>query len=103
MRKALFLISIFSTVVVFGQSLIGAWEWTEVDDEGGTIKGVVTFTKDYQAATWFDAETGAFLRTNGGAWKLEGNTMTEVAEFNSEDPEKIGKEVSFDIGWKVNT
>ncbi len=25
--------------------------------------------------------------------------MTEVAEFNSEDPEKIGLEVSFDIEW----
>jgi len=99
MRKALFLISIFNAVVLFGQSLIGAWEWTEIDDEGGKIKGVVTFTKDYQAAAWFDAETGAFLRTNGGTWKLDGNTMTEVAEFNSEDPEKVGKEVSFDIEW----
>lgn len=85
--------------VLQGQSLIGAWEWTETGEEGKEVKGVVTFTEGYQAAAWFDAATGDFIKTNGGTWKLEGNTMSEVAEFNSEDPENIGLEVSFDIEW----
>ena len=81
------------------QNLIGAWEWTETGEEGVVLKGVVTFSEGYQAAAWFDASNGNFVKTNGGTWNLEGNTMTEVAEFNSEDPEKVGKEVSFDIEW----
>ena len=85
--------------ICFGQSLIGSWEWIETGEEGLKVKGVVTFTKSYQAAAWFDAETGAFIRTNGGTWKLSGNTMTEVAEFNSEDSEKVGLKKSFEIEW----
>ncbi len=85
--------------MVFSQSLIGAWEWIETGEEGVKVKGVVTFTARYQTAAWFDAETGDFIKTNGGTWKLDGNTMTEVAEFNSENPEKVGEEVSFDIEW----
>ncbi|MEP1034219.1 membrane or secreted protein [Ekhidna sp.] len=85
--------------VSFGQNLIGAWEWIETGEEGQNTRGVVTFTKDYQAAAWFDEETGDFIKTNGGTWKLNGNTMTEVAEFNSEDQDKVGMEVSFDIEW----
>lgn len=82
-----------------GQNLIGAWEWSETGEEGLRVKGVVTFSKSYQVAAWFDAETGSFIRTNGGTWILNGNTMTEIAEFNSEDPEKVGLKVSFDIEW----
>lgn len=97
----LLLISMFAIIVCSSQAqnLVGAWEWTESGEEGQVVKGVVTFSEGYQAAAWFDAETGNFIKTNGGTWKLEGNTMTEVAEFNSENPEKIGSEVSFDIEW----
>ncbi len=96
-----FLISICALLVqtTDAQNLIGAWEWTEVGEEGQELKGVVTFTEGYQAAAWFDAESGDFVKTNGGTWKLNGNTMTEVAEFNSENPEKVGTQVSFDIEW----
>ncbi|WP_436514649.1 membrane or secreted protein [Ekhidna sp. To15] len=83
----------------FSQNLIGAWEWTEAGEEGMKVRGVVTFSEGYQAAAWFDAETGDFIRTNGGTWNLEGTTMTEVAEFNSEDPEKVGLTKSFEIEW----
>lgn len=85
--------------ICFSQSLVGAWEWMETDEEGKKTKGVVTFSESYQAAAWFDAETGAFIKTNGGSWKLEGNAMTEVAEFNSAEPDKIGETVSFEIEW----
>ncbi|MEO9483042.1 MAG: membrane or secreted protein [Ekhidna sp.] len=92
------LLSVMTNVSI-GQDLIGAWEWTETGEEGRKIKAVVTFTKSYQAAAWYDAETGAFIKTNGGTWNLVDNTMTEVAEFNSEDQDKIGRESTFDIEW----
>lgn len=78
------------------QTPVGAWEWT-VERDGRLAKGVVTFTAGYQTAAWFDAETGAFIETNGGAWKLVGTTMTEVPEFNSKDTSTVGKPVTFDI------
>lgn len=83
--------------VMFAQSPVGAWEWIETREDSQKVKGVVTFTENYQAAAWFDAETGAFIETNGGSWKLEGNTMTEVPEFHTKDTSLVGKAVSFDI------
>lgn len=84
------------------QSLIGAWEWSEIGEDGRKVKAIVTFTEGFQAAAWFDAETGAFIKTNGGSWELDGNTMTEVAEFNSEDSSKVGVSTSFDIEFDGN-
>ena len=97
MRKALSLICIATVGLLNAQNPVGAWEWIEETEEGQQIKGVVTFTEEYQAAAWFDAETGAFVATNGGPWSLDGNTMTEVPEYNTADTSKIGKPVSFDI------
>ncbi|MEO9869814.1 membrane or secreted protein [Ekhidna sp.] len=102
MKVLIFLISSFWTCSVFSQNLIGAWVWTEQDEDGKQIKGVVTFTESYQVAAWFDAETGAFIETNGGTWELDGNTMAEMPEFNSKDADKVGKPISFEIEWDGN-
>ncbi|WP_421763649.1 membrane or secreted protein [Ekhidna sp.] len=100
MKKTLLLSLLFLvSQICFSQSLVGAWEWLETDEEGKKIKGVVTFSESYQAAAWFDAETGAFVKTNGGTWKLDGNNMTEVAEFNTAEPDKVGETASFEIEW----
>ncbi|WP_424962527.1 hypothetical protein [Ekhidna sp.] len=101
MKNILTLICLFLTGVMLAQSPVGAWEWTETRD-GQKVKGVVTFTENYQAAAWFDAETGAFIETNGGSWKLEGNMMTEVPEFHTSDTSKIGKPSSFEIEFDGN-
>ncbi|MEM7296816.1 MAG: membrane or secreted protein [Bacteroidota bacterium] len=96
MRKYLSIVLTLIAYVSSGQGLIGAWEWTETRD-GRQVRGVVTFTESFQAATWFDAETGAFIETNGGSWALNGTTMTEIPEFHTRDTSLIGKSVSFDI------
>lgn len=85
-----------------GQSLIGAWGWSEMGEDGRKVNAVVTFTEGFQVAAWFDAETGAFIETNGGSWELNGNTMTEVAEFNSADSSKVGVSSSFEIEFDGN-
>jgi hypothetical protein len=47
--------------------------------------------------TTYDAITGKFIHTNGGTWKLEGNIMTEKIEFDTDNPELVGTEVSFKV------
>jgi len=85
------------------QNLIGAWEATTTNKEGIKIKNVVIFTEGYQVATWYHANTGKFISTNGGAWKIEGNTVTEIVEFDTTNSERIGTSVSFDITFTDTT
>lgn len=96
--SALLLLVLFSSTLA-AQSLIGAWEFEETTPEGQKLQVTVILTDGYQVATWYDAETGAFVKTNGGLWSIEGNTVTEVIEFDSENNERVGSEISFDIEW----
>ena len=69
----LFILSFFSLSST-AQSLLGAWE-AKMDDEGRTLRNVVIIAEEgYQVATFYDAETGAFLSTNGGTWQLDSTT-----------------------------
>ena len=99
------LLSILTLLIGFtgsAQSLPGAWESEETTAEGQKLTVTVILTEGYQVATWYDAETGAFVKTNGGLWFIEGNTVTEVIEFDSENNERVGSEVSFEIEWADN-
>ena len=42
-------------------------------------------------------KTGKLIHSNGGTWSLDGNTMTEVVEFDTDNPERVGSSVVFDI------
>ena len=84
------------------QNLVGAWEGTQTNENGETIRMVVIISDGYQVATVYDAKTGKFMSTNGGTWKLDGNTMTETIEFDTLDSERVGSEVSFDIEYSEN-
>jgi len=85
------------------QSPIGAWESLHTSENGTPLKTVAIFTNGYQVATTYEANTGKFISTNGGAWKLNGNTMTETVEFDSSNPERVGSEVSFEVQINGNT
>lgn len=85
-----------------GQSLLGAWEMYSTSDSGDKVRNVLTFSEGHQVMTSFDPETGAFIQTNGGSWKLEGDMITEVVEFNTSDSTKVGTEVSFQVFIKEN-
>ncbi|MEM1001792.1 MAG: membrane or secreted protein, partial [Bacteroidota bacterium] len=84
------------------QSPVGSWESLYEDDNGVTIKMVVIFSDNYQVATHFKAETGEFVSTNGGSWSLEGAQMTEVIEFDSAKPERVGTSISFEVDMTKN-
>lgn len=82
---------------MYSQGLIGAWQSLTINAEGHEIENVVIFSEEYQVSTKYQKSNGAFISTNGGSWSLDGNTMTEVVEFNSANPESVGSTPSFEI------
>ena len=101
MRKVIIALMSVYCLNLTGQDLVGAWEWTEVENDR-EVKTSVIITDKYQVATWYDANTGAFIATNGGSWSLEGNTVSETVEFDTRDSSNVGNQISFDIEWDGN-
>ncbi len=97
--KKLILLFIFMSIPfgINAQTIIGAWENSTTSEKGDKLKNVVIFTNGYQVSTTYEAETGKFIRTNGGTWKLEVDIMTEKVEFDTEDSERVGTELSFKV------
>lgn len=79
------------------QSVIGAWERSHTTENGEALTSVVLFVEGYQVLVTYQTETGKFLHTNGGTWKLEGDTMTEKVEFHSDVSEYVGNKSVFQI------
>jgi len=82
-----------------GQSLLGAWETML---PGDSIRSVVIITDGFQVATQYTSD-GRFKSTNGGSWNLEGDQMTEMIEFDTENPDRVGSEVTFTIDLTEET
>ena len=101
MRKVIIALMSVYCLNLTGQDLVGAWEWTEVENDR-EVKTSVIITDKYQVATWYDANTGAFIATNGGSWSIEGNTVSETVEFDTRDSSNVGNQISFDIEWDGN-
>ena len=91
------------SVGINAQSLIGAWESYHTSESGEKLRSVVIFSDGYQVLTTSNATNGKFIHTNGGTWKIEGNTVTEKVEFNSDKPDAVGKEFSFNINLTEST
>jgi hypothetical protein len=91
------LIYTFLSFGIYAQSFVGAWESYQTSENGEKIKSVVIFSDGYQVITAYDSKTGKFISTNGGTWKLTGDTMTEIVEFDTNNSERVGTEVSFDV------
>ncbi len=96
-RIMLLLISFAFVTSVNAQGLIGAWETTTTSEDGKELRTVAIFADGYQAFTTYDARTGAFVKTHGGSWKLEDNTVRETIEFDTANPERVGSDVSYEI------
>lgn len=82
MRKIfLLLICLLFTIGITAQSFIGAWEGFSESKEGLRIRTVISFADGYHVMSKFEADSGKFITTNGGAWKFTGDTMTQIIEF----------------------
>jgi hypothetical protein len=103
MKTSLIFACLIAMINLSAQSLYGSWQTTYPGDDGNRVKMVVIFSEHYQVATQFRADNGDFMATNGGSWTLDGNTMTEVVEFDSRNPERVGDSVQFNIELKENT
>jgi hypothetical protein len=98
MKKVMFLV-VFS-LLSFGlhaQSIIGGWEMYSTSENGDKLRSVVIFADGYQVISVYDANTGKFISSNGGTWRLDGDTMTEKVEFDTVTPDRVGSEVSFKV------
>jgi len=103
MKKIIvFLISMSFSFAINAQGIIGAWQTTSVSENGDQLKSVLIFAEGYQVLTTYDATTGQFIHTNGGTWKLEGDIMTEKIEFDTDNLELVGNEVSFKVLFTDN-
>lgn len=79
------------------QSLIGAWENYLTSEDNEELKNVVIFTDGYYSSTTFNAKTGEFIKTHGGAWELNGNILTQHLEFNSTNSFSVGNQENHKI------
>jgi len=102
-RAVILLIGLFLSFGIHSQSIIGAWENYTTSENGDKHRNVVIFADGYQVLTIYDANTGKFIHTNGGTWKLEGDIMTEKVEFHTDNAELIGTEVSFEVNISDDT
>ncbi|WP_224491556.1 membrane or secreted protein [Robertkochia flava] len=98
MKPFILFIALFCiTTSLWAQSPVGAWEAMATNQHGEQVRAVVIFSEKYQSIAYYLAETGEFLRTNGGSWSLNGNTMTETVEYDSAVPLRVGNTTSFEI------
>jgi len=91
------LICSFLSFSIKAQSVIGAWEAFSTAENGDKLKSVVIFADGYQVISTYNASSGKFIYTNGGTWKLDGDTMTEKIEFDTGNPEAVGTESVFKV------
>lgn len=103
MKKLIFIVCVLISFGLQSQGVIGGWEMYSTSENGDKLRSVVIFADGYQAISTYDASSGKFIKSNGGTWRLEGNTMTEKVEFSSDKPERVGTEVSFEVVITENT
>lgn len=90
------LVLVCSCGELFGQlknrDLIGAWQ--KGGEENRTVW--INSEKHFSAAV-YNIKEKQFLGAYGGEWKIEGNALVAMYEFNTINPELIGKEVRREI------
>ena len=93
---------IFSINSANGQKLIGAWERIHNSENGVQLKSIVIFSKSYQSISTYELESGKFVSSNGGSWSLDGNMMSEIIEYDTQNPSRVGEKIEFEIDIKEN-
>ena len=101
-KLRLFLIILFSQFLN-SQSIIGAWEKYETKSDRNIHKHVLIISKGFKSTSVFDSSNGKFISTNGGSWFLDGSTLTEKIEFDTQDQEKVGSTIKVEFDIKENT
>lgn len=94
--KAFLILFTLSITTTHAQSkLYGAWQNIEND-----ITTARVYTNEIFSVAVFKKQE--FISTYGGKYKLDGNELTEIIEFDTKKPEQVGKELKKTIKWKKN-
>jgi len=93
---------LFSFVSISGQKLVGAWERIYTPENGQELKSIVIFSDNYQTISTYELSSGKFISSNGGSWNLKANLMSETVEFDTENNERVGDTIEFEIKLKEN-
>ena len=97
MRKIILTFTILLSFIINAQNPVGAWERIHTSKNGEELKSIVIFSESHQSISIYESKTGRLVHSNGGTWELKGKTMTEVVEFDTDNPERVGSAVVFDI------
>lgn len=81
----------------WAQSPLGAWEAEATTKDGIELRVVSIITQTHQVITWYEKESGAFIKALGGSWKLSDDRLSLTVEFNSETAEEVGTTKEFSI------
>ena len=95
MKAFLILFTLSFTTMHAQSKLYGAWQNIEND-----ITTVRVYTNEIFSVAVFKKQE--FISTYGGKYKLDGNELTEIIEFDTKKPEQVGKELKTTIKWTKN-
>lgn len=96
-KNIIVLVFTFLSLGISAQSFIGAWERTFTSENGEALKSVVIISEGYHVSSTYKNDTGEFVSTKGGTWELTEDTITEVVEFDTNNSERVGTQVSFKV------
>ena len=100
MKKLLILPILFCFGILSGQNLEGSWKLINMDGEDVTDREVVKIIQDnYFALGSKEIGTNKFLGAAGGEVTLEGETLTEIRDFDTYDAEEIGAIHEYNLIW----
>lgn len=94
-----FFLSFSSDSTAGKAELEGAWRQTVASAEG-EVANILLFSGRYFSLTAHLAENGAFLSTKGGSWRLDGETLKVLYEFDTADSARVGTSEVWNISLK---
>jgi hypothetical protein len=77
------------------KDVVGAWESGNPES-----RTTIIFSEGYFASTQYDLTNKKFISTHGGKWKLEGDKLIQVIEFDMKTPEDVGTEIKLEAKLK---
>lgn len=86
--------------ILSAQELEGAWKLISKNDEPLKNREVIRIIQDdYFAYGTREVGNNNFINAAGGEFVLEGSEYSETRDFDTEDPNIVGKEQKYDLKW----
>lgn len=95
------LFGILIVTTLFAQSLDGSWQLTHENSEMLTKNEVIAIYQDgYFAVGAKEAVSNTFLYAYGGEYTFKGKNYTEIQDFNTRTPQRVGMAMDFSVTLK---